>query len=100
MISNWRRTAVRSREYPGFAVSPLSLCVKLAPKTSDRAVPFRQVILIINIAHINIGLGCSVIILYYVTRENVGKPKAAIFFQDTTSDFPKKSIVIKSSVVV
>ena len=39
------------------SVTPL--CVKLAPKTSDRTVPFRQVIMIINIAHINIGLCCS-----------------------------------------
>ena len=43
----------------GFAVSPLD--VKLAPEASYRAVPFRHVILIITIAHINIGLCCSVI---------------------------------------
>ena len=36
-----------------------ALGVKLAPETSDRAVSFRQVTMIINIAHINIG--CSVL---------------------------------------
>ena len=40
LISSWPRTHVQSREHPGFAVSPLG--VKLAPETSDRAVPFRQ----------------------------------------------------------
>ena len=60
LISSWLRTISGHVNIRVFAVCPLG--VKLAPDTSDRAVPFRQNdILIINSAHINIGLCCSVI---------------------------------------